>query len=210
MIDTTGYRSKEQVLCDLSKNFPFSPEALEANRQGRLGGDQFKRYISKCSRPAIMATVCFFGPILFWTAMTASRQHVSALDALPIFLNSLIHLSQTMEDQGKIGTIAMLGSTVAFIGLGFFLASKISTALYFDLMERRVDVKEGRVTGREEQIMRENGRDPVERYFFSVKTKEYEVSLGAFRALESGSVYLLYTLPRSEILVALEPKVTGK
>jgi len=210
MIDTTGYRSKEQVLCDLAKSYPFSPEALEANRQGRLAADQFKRYASQCGRPAVIATVLFFAPFLFWTLMTAARQHVSWLDALPLFLGSLVHLNETMQAQGKIGTFLMVGSTVASVGIGFFMASRISMTLYFDLLERKVVAKESRVIAREEQIMRDNGRDPIERYFFAAKSKEYEVSLASFRALESGSVYLLYTLPRSDVLVSIEPKITGK
>lgn len=210
MIDTTGYRSKEQVLFDLSKAYPFSPEALEANRQGRLGADQFKLYISRCARPAVMAFVGFLAPILFWSGMTAARQHVSWPDAFPIFFNSLIHLSETMSTQGKISTLVTLVSTLASIGFAFYMVSRVSVPLYFDLLERRVTAKEGRVVGREEQLMRDNGRDPIERYFYNIKTQQYEVGLAAFRALESGSVYILYLLPRSDVLVSLEPKVTGK
>jgi len=210
MIDTTGYRSKEQVLYDLAKAYPFSPQALEANRQGRLSGDQFKQYIARCTRPAVMSIAWLVAPFLVWTGMAAARQHVSWFAAFPIFLNSLIHLSETMAAQGKISTIATLGSTLACIGLGFYTASRISTMLYFDLLERKVVAKESRVVGREEQIMRPNGRDPIERYYYGARSQYYEVSLAAFRALESGSMYILYLLPRSDVLVSLEPKVTGK
>ena len=33
------------------------------------------------------------------------------------------------------------------------------------------------------------------------------VSLAAYRALEAGSLYIVYLLPRSEVLVSIEPKV---
>jgi len=210
MTETTGYRSKEQVLYDLAKAYPFTPEALEENRKGRLAADQFKHQFSKCSRPAIMAVACMIAPFLIWTAMTAGRQHVSWLAAFPIFINSLIHLGETLDAQGKISTIVMVGTTVGGVGFGFYMLSRISTALYFDLLERRVISRESRIVGREEQIMRPNGRDPIERYFFGSKSGYYEVSLAAFRALETGSVYILYLLPRSDVLISLEPKVTAK
>ncbi len=47
--DATIFRTKEQVLYDLSKALHFSPESLEANRKGRLSKEQMK---------AIRATVC--------------------------------------------------------------------------------------------------------------------------------------------------------
>jgi hypothetical protein len=33
------------------------------------------------------------------------------------------------------------------------------------------------------------------------------VNLAAYRALEPGSIYVVYILPRSELLVSIEPKV---
>jgi hypothetical protein len=56
--------------------------------------------------------------------------------------------------------------------------------------------------------MRANARDPIEKYFFDMKTDRYDVNLAAYRALESGAMYLIYVLPRSGTLIALEPKVT--
>jgi hypothetical protein len=33
------------------------------------------------------------------------------------------------------------------------------------------------------------------------------VNLAAYRAIEAGSIYLVYLLPRSELLVSIEPKI---
>ena len=76
-----------------------------------------------------------------------------------------------------------------------------------DLLEGRVITKDGRVTPAKEQTNRTNGRDPVERYFFSLHHLNMQVNLAACRALENGSLYLLYVLPRSEELVSIEPKI---
>jgi len=205
--EASGYRSKEQVLIDLSKAFPFSPEALEANRQGKLAKEQFKKYIGRCSRPATMAVVCFLAPLVFWTAITAGKLQVSFDAAFPIFLNNLVHVSELAAAQGKWSAFVMVSTTIAFLGLAFFMASRISVALYFDLLDRKVTSQEARLVTHEDQIMRENGRDPIEKYFFGVKGRYYEVNLASYRALESGSVYLLYLLPLSDLLVSLEPKI---
>lgn len=205
--EATGYRSKEQVLGDLAKAFPFTPNALEANRQGKLAKEQFKQFIGRCARPAIMAAVCALAPILFWTGITAGKQQVSFDAALPIFLGNLLNVGELVASQGKWGAFATLGTTVAFLGLAAFLASRVSLLLYFDLLERRVVMKKGRVIAREEQTLRQNGRDPIEEYYFSFRTERYAVNLASYRALENGSIYLLYLLPRSNVLVSLEPKV---
>lgn len=208
MIDeATGYRSKEQVLYDLAKSFPFSPEALEANRQGKLAKEQFKRYIGRCTRPSTMALACLLGPVLFWSGMTKTRMQITFDAAVPEYLSNLVHVNQLIELTGKWGAFAELGSTLLFFGLAAFLFSRVSLALYFDLLDRKVVSEEGRLIAREDQTMRDNGRDPIEKYYFSLKSKYYEVNLAAYRALESGSTYKLYLLPRSGVLVSLEPKV---
>jgi hypothetical protein len=207
--DAIGYRNKDQVLFDLAKAFPFSPESLEANRQGQLSMEQFKKLISRCWRPAAIAAVCALAPLLFWTGRTASKQQVSFGDALGIFLSSLVHIGQMTAAHGKFGAFVTLVSTLGLLVYAAYTASRIPMALYFDLLDRKVISKEGRLVTREENILRGNGRDPIERYYFGMKSHYYEVNLGSFRAIENGSVYLIYLLPRSDVLVSLEPKLTG-
>jgi hypothetical protein len=79
------------------------------------------------------------------------------------------------------------------------MAFRVPLMLYFDLLDRKVEAKEGRVVAREEQINRANGRDPIEKYFFSLRYLNMPVNLAAYRALEAGSIYIVYLLPRSEI-----------
>ena len=203
--ETTTYRSKEQVLADLSKALGFTPESLEANRQGRLTGEQHRQFSGRCARPAVMAVFCFLAPLLVWTALTAAEQHVSFFSAFGIFLDQLIHLGKLIEDQGKLAALARLGSTLACFGAGAYTISRISLDLYFDLLERKVVKQEGRIVAREQEINREDGRDPIERYFFGLKTQSFEVNLAAFRAIENGGSYVIYQLPRTQLLVSMEP-----
>lgn len=205
--DATIYRSKEQVLYDLSKALHFSPESLEANRKGRLSKDQVKEFSGRCIPPAIMTLAFAVAPFLIWTWITAGRQQLSLGAAFPALLLELTHVNDLFEAHGKMGGALMLGSILISLVLAVIMASRVPMLLYFDLLDRKVEAKEGRVVAREEQINRANGRDPIEKYYFSLRFLNMPVNLAAYRALEAGSIYIVYLLPRSEILASIEPKM---
>ena len=206
--NTSGFRSKEQVLADLSKAMGFSPAALEANRAGKLLGEQFGQQIGRCLNPLVMGVVFAAAPVLFWTAMAGMRDHVSFASAFNQLIGQFSHLHDMLETQGKMTTFITIGSIIGGMAAGAFFFTRFSPALYFDLLARQVVTREARVVAREEQTMRPNGRDPIEKYYFDAKTNTYPVNLEAYRALESGGLYLMYVLPRSGVLVAVEPKIT--
>jgi len=206
--DSTGFRNQDQVLFDLSKALGFSPESLAANRQGRLSSEQFQQHFGRCISPLVMAIFFAALPILFWTGLTGMHEHLSFVAALSTLIGKLTHVGQMLDDEGKLSTVIKVASILAGLGFGAFTLTKFSPARYFDMLARDVVTREGRVIAREEQTMRPNGRDPIEQYFFDVKTERYDVNLAAYRALESGAMYLIYVLPRSGTLIALEPKVT--
>ena len=205
--DAATFRSKEQVLTDLSKALHFSPAALEANRKGRLAGEQAKQFSGRCAQPAVLTVIWAAAPFLLWAGMTGIRQDLPYAEACSALLAQLTNISQLMESQGRIGAVAMLVTMLVGVGMALFTATRVSLPLYFDLLDRKVTAIEGRVVAREEQTLKANGRDPVERYFFAIRNHNFEVNLAAFRAIENGSIYLVYLLPRSEVMVALEPKV---
>ena len=204
--EATRFRSKEQVLQDLSKALHFSPEALEANRKGRLSTEQIKQFAPQFAEPAALTFFFAVGPFVIWTWITAERQQLSFGNAFPALLTQLTHVNDLFEAQGKMGGAILLGSIVISVALAAFMAFRMPFLLYFDLLDRKVETREGRVVAREEQTNRANGRDPVEKYFFSLRYLNMPVNLEAYRALETGSVYSVYLLPRSETLVSIEPK----
>ena len=101
----------------------------------------------------------------------------------------------------------MLGSFLICLGAAAYSVSRVSLPLCIDVLDRKVTTIEGRFVVREEQTLRANGRDPIEKYFFSLKQHYFPVTLAAYRASENGSIYLVYMLPHSEIMVSIEPKV---
>jgi hypothetical protein len=205
--DATRFRTKEQVLYDLSQALRFSPDSLEANRKGRLSKDQVKQLAPQVVLPTILTFVLAVGPLLAWTYITAGRQQLSFTNAFPALINELTHVNDLFEAHGKVGGVMMLASILVPLAIAAFMVLRLPIMLYFDLLDRKVEAREGRVVAREEQINRPNGRDPIEKYFFSLRYLNMPVNLAAYRALEAGSLYIVYLLPRSELLVSIEPKM---
>jgi hypothetical protein len=205
--DATTFRSKDKVLSDLSKALQFSPESLEANRKGQLSKDQTKKLAVRCAKPASLTFLFAVAPFLLWTRVISSSQQIPFGAALPVLITQLTHVKDLLEVHGKLGGVIMLGSILISLGMAVFLATRFPVALYFDVLEHKVIRQEGRVVAREETINRANGRDPIEKYFFALRYLTMPVNLAAYRALEAGSIYLVYLLPRSEELVSIEPKM---
>ncbi len=205
--DATTFRSKEKVLGDLAKALQFSPESLEANRKGQLSKEQAKKLAGRCFQPVFLMLLFAVAPFLAWTYITSTRQQISSLAALPVLIHEITHVNDLFEAQGKMGGVIMLGSILISVGMAVILAFRVSLALCADVVDRKVTMQEGRVVAREETINRPNGRDPIEKYFFCLRYLTMPVNLAAYRAIEPGSIYLLYLLPRSQLLVSIEPKM---
>lgn len=205
--DALTYRTKEQVLYDLSKALLFSPESLEANRKGQLSKEQVKRLYPQVVRAVGLTILLTVGPFAVWTWITAGRENLSMANALPVLLTELTHVQDLFDEQGSKGAMLVLSSFVVSLGLAALFALRVPWGLYFDLLDRKVEAQEGRVTAREETTNRDNGRDPIEKYFFSLRYLNLPVNLAAFRALENGSIYIVYLTRRSQMLVSIEPKM---
>lgn len=205
--DASTFRTKDQVLFDLSKALGFSPASLEANRVGRLSADQFKQFFPRSVSPAVIAFFSAVLPFVFWAGSVSMREHVPFAAAINIFIGQLMHLNDMLDSQGKISTLFTVGSILASLVFAAYNGMRFSPGMYFDLLARQVATREGRVIAREEQTLRPNGRDPIEKYYFNLKNDRFDVNFAAYRALENGSTYLVYVLPRSGVLVSMEPKI---
>ena len=207
-IETDRWRNQEQVLTDLSKAFGFSTTSLEANRAGKLSAEQWSSMFGRFIKTVISTAAWIIGPFGLWSILIAYNRGLSLPSAVQTIFSLAVHPKEMFTD-GWMKPAFCIVATLACVGVGFLRASRISFGLYFDLLERAVVLKEGRVEGREEQIFRPGGRDPIERYFFDTKDERFSVNLQAYRAIEQGAAYRLYLLPRSRALVAIEPRVAG-
>jgi len=202
----SSFRSKEQVLADLGKALYFSEDSLDRNREGRIAPEQIKRLALRCVKPALLSSIFIFLPLFMWISTYSARENVSFFAAAPLLFDDLAHMSQSIEAHGKIGAFFRMATILIGLGFGIFFGTRFPIAMYFDLIDGTLFVREGRIVAREEQTIRDNGRDPIEKYYFDLKGDRFQVNLAAFRAIENGGFYSLYVLPRSQVLVSLEPK----
>jgi len=204
-----SWRTKEEILADLAKAFQSSPQALAQNRKGDLAMDQWQKLFGRFVRPVLLAGGWIVAPFWGWAAFAIINGSKSMGEGLGSIGTTIFHPTQLLEGHGWFVSGAIIAATVVCVGVGVYHALKIDFALWFDLVERKLVIKEGRVEGREEQIFREGGKDPIETYYFDLKTERFEVNLQAYRAIDSGAAYYLYVLPRSRVLVAAEPKMSA-
>ena len=87
--------------------------------------------------------------------ITAGRQQLSFENAFPALITELIHVNDLFEAHGKVGGVMMLGFHYRPAGDGRVHGfAHCRCMLYFDLLDRKVEAREGRVVAREEQINR--------------------------------------------------------
>jgi hypothetical protein len=204
-----SWRTREQVLIDLAKALHFSADALEQNRKGYLAVEQWQRLFVSFFRPLVLGAGYILAPFFIWALVGTFSGGRSLMDSINNVISLAFQPKQLFEDHGWFVCAVIIGVTFGGIGLGIHKLLRISWGLYFDLIERKVIIKDGRVEGREEQVFRTEGRDPIESYFFDMKTERFHVSCAAVQALDNGAAYLVYVLPRSRTLVAIEPKVSA-
>jgi hypothetical protein len=201
-----SWRTKEQVLIDLANALHFSADALEQNRKGYLAIEQWQRLFAKFLRPVLITAAFIVGPFGIW-ALIGFMNGAGLSESLDHVFSVAVQPKLLFQEHGTFVSGFILAVTLGGFVMGLRKGSKISMGLYFDLIERKVIAKEGRIEGREEQVFRTGGRDPIESYFFDLKTERFEVPSAAVQALDNGAAYCVYILPRSRVLVSIEPKV---
>ena len=170
--------------------------------------EQWQRLFMKFLRPVLIAATFILGPFGIW-ALIGCMNGSSLGESLDHVFFVAFQPKQLFQEHGMFVSGFILAVTLGGFIMGLRKASHIPMGLYFDLIERKVIAKEGRIEGREEQVFRTGGRDPIESYHFDLKTERFEVPSAAVQALDNGAAYCVYILPRSRVLVSIEPKVDG-
>lgn len=206
-VTSEQWRSKEQILRDLAKAFHFSATALAANRRGKLAWSQIRSTFLVLVRPLVFATGFAIAPLFLWTVLAMLDGRGNSAESFAYVMSCMASPADVWADWGGLRTTLALIITLTGLVVGAIFASRFSMALYFDLIDHVVLIREGRVESSEHELLRKNGKDPVENYYFHFKSEKFPVSRKAFLALDCGAAYYLYVLPRSRRLVAVEPKI---
>ena len=201
------WRSKEQILRDLAKAFGFSARSLEANRGGKLSLRQVGTTFVELIRPLVFGAGCVLAPLSVWTVMAMSDGRGGSSDSFSYVMSAMMSPADVWRDLGAFRTIIAGVATLAGLVVGVWFVSRFSMALYFDLLDRTVIIREGRVESSEHEVLRKSGKDPIEKYYFHHKNEKFPDTRKAFLALDCGAAYYIYVLPRSRRLVSVEPKI---
>ncbi len=184
-----------------------SQSDLAAARKGILPISCCQPLLGNVLRPLSKSAALILAP--FVVAAFASSSH-SIVGGFRAVFSTLGNLGGFAEDHGLLRTILYVKAIVVSVGWGIHYAMKIPMGMVLDMLGKRVQMLEGRVTTREEEKKVPGKRDEVSFYFFHLKEKSFPVSRKAFTAIDDGGSYRVYFLPRSHTLVAIEPTVLAR
>jgi hypothetical protein len=177
----------QPYLAVLARANHFNLDALAANRQGQLYAAQRKAQIHNLALVALSLGLVSapFGVLIFfaWRTYLAGGNPLGGTIALTILL--------------------LLPPTTAFL-----MAARhgFSFSAIVDLREGRVAVTEGMV--RKTMVHLSNSKEPL--YYYRLNRLRFLVSEAAYDALIVDRPYRVYYLPRSKILLSLEPLALTK
>lgn len=197
-------RTPEELLNDLAKAFEFPPVAIRDYRRGRLPVAQVRPLLIQLVQPLWKSAAFTLVPLFGSAYIASASRHCSVAEGLLIVFGVFLHPRDFAELSGWFRTILYFAIALTLLGFGIVQALKIPTHLLFDVLGGSVQWVEGRVNSREEE-KHLGERNEETFYYFEMKDRTFPVSRAAFKALDSGGCYKLYFLPRSRVLVAVEP-----
>ena len=201
-------RTAEEVSIDLAKGLQFSFDDLRSFRKGILPAWSCQLLLRKVLTPVLTAAALIVVPLFGAAYFSSSSQQVSIFDGLAIVVTAVGHIKDMADSSGWFRTILYFVVGIGCVGSSFYYLTKVPLALFFDILAKQVRISEGRVNAREEE--KAGKRDEVITYYFDMKDRRFEVPRPAFNALDGGGAYRVYYLPRSGMLVAIEPTSLAK
>jgi hypothetical protein len=163
----------------------FSPEALEANRAGILTPEQ-ARSVTRRGNLAILVGFAL-GLFLLITGIIGLKS--------PQFFADQVPLGST----GLVAYLSIGGGVVILV-----LAVLFALSLPADLLGRRVASRESLIRKYVTTSSTSDG-DSQSAYHYRVDRLRFDVGRVAYDMLDPGRRYRVYYLPRTKILVNLEP-----
>lgn len=182
--------------------FQFTPQDLLSNRKGRLGSDQFKVIFVDRLNGLFAALACLILLLGFRISWAVIGEKLPLVD----FIGNLV-LSPALLFTSKDGMPILITLALMAFALGALLSlRKVPWPVFNDAMGRKVKKVEGIIWAEEEEY-----RDQAEGGFLTTrpiyridKTKFY-VTRKQHETMRSGLPYVMYLLPKSSVIVAVEP-----
>ena len=201
----------EKLLNALAKALNFgAPELLE-NRRGHLHPNQLSRLAGQhVAESLIGVALSVLAPLLFRFVWAGTVEHRSLLKfAVTVLSNPPSFLSQMRFGiEEPFPLIIELGYFVFPLVLIHYMM-RVPYKIFYDLVSKKVRQESGFVSVRwdEKRMSMKDGRegDLISRYSYFVNGREYRVSRPAYEALVPQLEYVLYFLPKSQVIIAAEP-----
>ncbi len=187
----------------------FNRLDLELNREGRLSRSQVHQLIARILRPVAVAALTLLCWAVFWVVYLLGVLHRPWYEVQGEIATRIIHphtifLAQWANLAYDRSPLLYTGAALSFFFLCLLGLTRVPWKLLFDVIAGHVECAQGRVAKGEEET--KTHRDAGVRYYYRLPDEQpFEVSQLAYRALESGNSYGLFYLPRSRMLVAVEP-----
>ncbi len=114
------------------------------------------------------------------------------------------------EVYGQMNKAPLVYSGAAISAVMLFIAGicALPFRLLRDLYDGVVFMEYGRVETEQGENKKRGQPDGIVRYYYRLRdSNPFEVSRPAFDAIDSGGLYAVYYVPRSRIIVAVEPRM---
>lgn len=195
--------------------FGFTYESVGENRLGKLASNQKLRLFERVFKTAGAGALAVFIWLALWLVYSSIVLKVPVDDAIgEVFtrvLNpQLIWHTQFfgVYDKTPRTYSAVAISLILLVAFGIFL---LPFRLIRDILEGAVCQNLGRIEIEEGENLKRGQPDGKVRYYYRLRDLgKFEVSKAAYDAIDAGGIYAVYYVPRSRLIVAVEPRMESE
>jgi hypothetical protein len=205
--------ARNALLKALQRTFGFTDDDLRMNQEGRLANGQRIRLLDRVA-PTVGATVlALFIWLILWLIYASVIRKLPVSDALSeVFIRivqpQLIWQAHEVYGQFNKAPLVYSGAAVSAVLLAIAGICALPFRMLRDLYAGVVYMEYGRVETEQGEKKKRGQPDGIVRYYYRLRDSEpFEVTRQAFDAIDSGGLYAVYYVPRSRIIVAVEPRM---
>ena len=198
----------------LQRAFGFSETDLRLNRSGKLSGAQKIRLLDRLGPVIGAGILSVFIWMVMWLIYASVIRKLPVSDAVSEVairvVQPQIMWSGKREVYGQTAKAPLVysGAAVSLVMLVLGGIFTLPFRLIRDMLGGVVFVAYGRVETEQGENKKRGQPDGVVRYYFRLRDEEiFEVSPQAHDAIDSGGLYAVYYLPRSRVIVSIDPRM---
>jgi len=200
----------------LQRTFGFSDFDLRDNHRGRLSANQKIRLLDRLGPILGAGVLSVFVWLILWLIYASVIRKLPVSDALwevgvRIIQPQVIWTGRhEMYGQFNKAPLIYSGAAISVILLVLGGICALPWKLIRDLIDGVVYMTCGRVHTAQGENTKRGQLDGIVRYYYRLRDNEmFEVSRQAYDVIDDGGLYAIYYLPRSRVVVSVEPRMEG-